>query len=163
MELLLRLESVVEGVLVTGTAHATVKGECVRCLERIEQGLDADFQELYHYPDVDDRFRAVLDGVADGSSTEGEETIRLEGDLFDLQPVLRDAVVLALPLQPVCRENCPGLCTECGVRLADDPDHHHDTTDSRWAALQGLDLGLDEAEEGNENGGTDGAGGNQEN
>ena len=62
----------------------------------------------------------------------------LEGDLIDLEPVLRDAVVLALPFQPVCRDDCPGLCSECGARLADDPDHHHDEVDPRWAALQGL-------------------------
>ncbi|CAM5587857.1 hypothetical protein SRIMM317S_03461 [Streptomyces rimosus subsp. rimosus] len=52
--------------------------------------------------------------------------------------MLRDAVVLALPMQPVCRDDCPGLCSQCGERLADDPDHHHDAVDIRWAALQGL-------------------------
>lgn len=52
--------------------------------------------------------------------------------------MLRDAVVLALPMQPVCREDCAGLCPQCGIRLDDDPDHHHDATDIRWAALQGL-------------------------
>ena len=62
----------------------------------------------------------------------------LEGDLIDLEPVLRDAVVPALPFQPVCREDCPGLCSECGALLADDPGHHHDASDIRWAALQGL-------------------------
>jgi uncharacterized protein len=67
-----------------------------------------------------------------------EETFFLEDGLLDLEPVLRDAVVLALPLQPVCREDCPGLCSECGARLADDPDHHHEAVDIRWAALQGL-------------------------
>ena len=48
---------------------------------------------------------------------------RLDGELFDLEPVLRDAVVLALPFQPVCRADCPGLCVECGARLADHPGH----------------------------------------
>jgi len=52
--------------------------------------------------------------------------------------VLRDAVVPALPFQPVCRDDCPGLCSECGARLADDPDHHHDVIDPRWSALSAL-------------------------
>jgi uncharacterized protein len=59
-------------------------------------------------------------------------------DLFDLEPVLRDAVVPSLPFQPVCREDCPGLCSECGAHLADDPDHHHEVIDPRWSALQAL-------------------------
>lgn len=52
--------------------------------------------------------------------------------------MLRDAVVLALPMQPVCTETCAGLCSECGIRLDENPGHHHDAADPRWAALQGL-------------------------
>ncbi|WP_312018714.1 DUF177 domain-containing protein [Streptomyces sp. I05A-00742] len=136
VELDLRLESVMEGVLVTGTARAPLTGECVRCLEPLERELDADFQEMYSYPDADSRNRPVAE--PDDDAEDEEEMLFLEGDLFDLEPVLRDAVVLSLPLQPVCREDCPGLCSECGARLADDPDHHHDVHDIRWAALQGL-------------------------
>ncbi|MET8679456.1 YceD family protein [Streptomyces sp. NPDC004647] len=134
VELDLRLESVMEGVLVTGTARAPLTGECVRCLEPLERELDADFQEMFSYPDADVRSREA----ESGDDAEDEDTLFLEDGLFDLEPVLRDAVVLALPLQPVCREDCPGLCSECGARLADDPDHHHDAVDARWAALQGL-------------------------
>ncbi|MGW3564075.1 YceD family protein [Streptomyces sp. NPDC000941] len=134
VELDLRQESVMEGVLVTGTARAPLTGECVRCLEPLERELEADFQEMYSYPDADDRSRHA----DTGDDAEEEDTLFLEGDLFDLEPVLRDAVVLALPLQPVCREDCPGLCAECGARLEEDPDHHHDAVDIRWAALQGL-------------------------
>ena len=66
-----------------------------------------------------------------------DETSLLEEDLLDLEPLLRDAVVLALPFQPLCMDDCPGLCTECGARLADDPDHSHDAPiDPRWAGLQ---------------------------
>ena len=76
---------------------------------------------------------------AENEAEDEEEPLVLEGDLFDLEPVLRDAVVLSLPMQPVCREDCPGLCSQCGARLADDPDHHHEeAVDIRWAALQGL-------------------------
>lgn len=139
VELELRLESVMEGVLVTGTARAQAEGECVRCLEPLEQSLAADFQEMFSYHDADDRGRAKAEPADDaGESADSEDMLFIEDGLFDLEPVLRDAVVLALPMQPVCQDDCPGLCSQCGVRLADDPDHHHDAVDIRWAALQGL-------------------------
>ncbi|MDG9724021.1 YceD family protein [Streptomyces sp. DH41] len=144
MELDLRLESVMEGVLVTGTARAKAKGECVRCLEPLEQQLAADFQEMFSYPDADDRGRPVAEPADDAE--EDEDRLFVEDGLIGLEPVLRDAVVLALPMQPVCQEDCPGLCSECGVRLADDPDHHHDAVDIRWAALQGLAGSLGDGE-----------------
>jgi uncharacterized protein len=122
-----RLEAVVEGVLVTGSAEAGLTGECVRCLAEIHDVVVADFQDLFVYDDKDT------------DEDEDEETRRLEGDLIDLEPLLRDAVVLALPFQPLCQDDCPGLCVECGARLADDPGHQHDEpVDPRWAALQGL-------------------------
>ncbi|KMS86653.1 MULTISPECIES: YceD family protein [Streptomyces] len=136
MELELRLESVMEGVLVTGTARATAEGECVRCLEPVELELEADFQEMFSYPDADDRGRVIAEPGDDAE--DDEDRLYVEDGLIDLEPVLRDAVVLALPMQPVCQEDCPGLCSECGARLADDPDHHHDAVDIRWAALQGF-------------------------
>ncbi|MEU2868384.1 DUF177 domain-containing protein [Streptomyces olivoreticuli] len=136
VELDLRLESVMEGVLVTGTARAPLTGECVRCLEPLERELEADFQEMFSYPDADARSRTA--DTDDDAEDDEEDMLFLEDDLFDLEPALRDAVVLALPLQPVCQEDCPGLCSECGARLADDLDHHHESVDIRWAALQGL-------------------------
>jgi uncharacterized protein len=133
IEFAIRLEAVVEGVLVTGTAHAELVGECVRCLEEIRRDIEAGFQELF-----------VYDDGSQGGETEDGETSRLEGDLLDLEPLLRDAVVLTLPFQPLCRDDCPGLCAECGARLADAPDHQHEEPiDPRWAALQAL--GADEA------------------
>ena len=120
----IRLEAVMEGVLITGTAQAGLEGECARCLEDISDEMVADFQELFVYEESD---------------AEEDEALRMEGDLLDLEPLLRDAVVLSLPFQPLCREDCPGLCTECGARLADDPDHqHNEAIDPRWASLQGL-------------------------
>ncbi|MFJ8790166.1 YceD family protein [Streptomyces sp. NPDC102462] len=136
VELELRLESVMEGVLVTGTARANAQGECVRCLEPVELRLEADFQEMFSYPDADDRGRVIAEPGDDAE--DDESRLFVEDGLIDLEPVLRDAVVLALPMQPVCRDDCPGLCSECGARLADEPDHHHAAVDIRWAALQGL-------------------------
>lgn len=126
LELDLRLEAVMEGVLVSGTARAAVTGECVRCLDPLERSLEVDIQELYAYPD------------SSSAEVEEGEVALLEGDLLDIEPVVRDTVVLALPLQPVCQEDCPGLCVDCGARLADDPGHGHETVDPRWAALSGL-------------------------
>ncbi|GAA4945788.1 MAG: DUF177 domain-containing protein [Streptomycetaceae bacterium] len=122
VELDFRLESVIDGVLITGVAEMDLAGECVRCLDPVEQQLRVDFQELYVYPDEDAE----------------EDAPRLSGDMFDLEPVLRDAVVLALPLTPVCNDDCAGLCLECGARLDDNPGHAHESADPRWAALQGL-------------------------
>ncbi|GAB7104707.1 DUF177 domain-containing protein [Streptomyces phaeofaciens JCM 4814] len=145
LELELRLESVMEGVLVTGTARAQAEGECVRCLEPVELGLETDFQEMFSYPDADERGRAKAQ-PDETDAEDDEDMLFIEDGLFDLEPVLRDAVVLALPMQPVCQEDCLGLCSECGARLTDDPDHHHDATDIRWAALQGLAGSLEDGE-----------------
>jgi uncharacterized protein len=121
LELELRLESVVEGVLVSGDLRARLEGECARCLDPVASSQEAPLQELFLYPDQD------VDDV---------EALRLEGDLIDLEPVVRDAVVLALPFQPVCRPDCPGLCVVCGVRMADDPAHGHEQADPRWDVLK---------------------------
>ncbi|MCX4883824.1 MULTISPECIES: DUF177 domain-containing protein [unclassified Streptomyces] len=147
LELALRLESVMEGVLVTGTARAQAEGECVRCLEPLELVLEAEFQEMFSYHDADDRGRPRAEPTDDAEgSAENEDRLFIEDGLFDLEPVLRDAVVLALPMQPVCQDDCLGLCSECGARLTDDPDHHHDAVDIRWAALQGLAGSLEDGE-----------------
>jgi uncharacterized protein len=134
LELDLRLESVVEGVLVSGTVSGTVTGECVRCLDPVSRHLEVDVQELWTHQGRD----AGRPAPAGEEAEETDELPRLDGDLLDLEPVLRDAVVLALPLQPLCRDDCPGLCSECGVRLAEDPGHRHETLDPRWAALRQL-------------------------
>ncbi|WP_346385662.1 YceD family protein [Nocardioides sp.] len=123
----LRLEAVMEGVLVTGSAQAVLQGECARCLEPISDEFEVRFQELFVY----EEHQTPHD--------EDDEVSTLEKDLLDLEPLLRDAVVLALPFQPLCMDDCPGLCPECGARLADDPDHAHEAAiDPRWAGLAEL-------------------------
>ncbi len=126
-----RLESVVEGVLVTGSVRATATGACVRCLDPVTQEVSGSFQELFAYADRHAHHREVGDEDA-------EQERLVEDGLIDLEPVLRDTVVPALPFQPVCRPDCLGLCSECGLPLAEDPDHHHDVIDPRWAALSAL-------------------------
>lgn len=125
LELDVRLESVTEGVLVTGTVTGTLRGECGRCLEPVTTDLAVELCELFAYPH----------SVTEQTSGE-DEVSRLAGDLLDLEPVVRDAVILALPWTPLCRPDCAGLCPDCGQRLDDLPaGHTHDQLDPRWAAL----------------------------
>jgi uncharacterized protein len=126
LELQVRLESVMEGVLATGVIAGSLVGECVRCLDPVEVPVNADFQELFYYD------KDTL------STEEAEEAQFVVEELLDLQLIVHDGVLLDLPLQPLCSDDCPGLCPECGVSLAEDPDHSHSTVDSRWAALAQL-------------------------
>lgn len=119
------LESVVEGVLVSGTATATVVGECSRCLDPLTREVEVGLTELFAYPDSTTE-----------ATTDPDEISRLVNDLIDLEPVVRDAMFLALPSVPLCAPECPGLCPDCGAKWADlGPEHQHETIDPRWAAL----------------------------
>ena len=132
----LRLESVMEGVLVTGTARATLSGECGRCLEPVTDELEVDLQELFVYSE--ERVRGKPTSGSGQVADEDEEPKMVE-DLLDLEPTLRDALVLEMPLTPLCNEDCGGLCVGCGARLDDvEPDHSHKQADPRWAALAQL-------------------------
>jgi uncharacterized protein len=110
LELDVQLERVTDGVLVTGTARAPLVGECARCLDLFTSATEVRFTELFTHD----------------ASDEDADGYLLDGDLLDLEPALRDALVLELPLAPLCAEDCPGLCPECGVRLADaEAGHDH--------------------------------------
>lgn len=126
----IRCESVIEGMLVSGDVTGKATGECSRCLDPIAFDVTVPIQELYAFEESED---------------EDDEQLKLEGDLLDLEPVVRDALVLSLPLAPLCNDECLGLCSECGIKMSEAPDHQHESIDSRWQALQGL---LDEKKEG---------------
>jgi len=141
LDLDLRLEAVMEGILVSGSVRGRTVGECVRCLDEIVGEIDVEMQELYVYPE-----RAKV-AIEDGDD---EEDVReLEGDLVDIEPALRDTVVPALPFRPVCSPQCPGLCPECGIRLADlgDAEHTHEILDPRWAELDRMKTLFDDTKE----------------
>ncbi|KUM32430.1 DNA-binding protein [Arthrobacter sp. EpRS66] len=127
LDLDLRLEAVHEGILVSGTATAQIAGECGRCLDPIEYDYEADIQELFYYEESEEF-----------EDDDDVDQYWVVGDLIDIDPVLRSAVVTALPFQPVCKEDCLGLCNECGINLNDEPEHHHEVLDPRWAALAQL-------------------------
>jgi uncharacterized protein len=125
IELRLRAESVMEGILISGSAVAPVHGECARCLDELTDTVTVQLTELFAYPDS-----------ATDSTTDAEEVSRIVDDLIDVEPVVHDALMLALPQAPLCRPDCPGLCSECGGKRAElGPDHAHETIDPRWAAL----------------------------
>jgi uncharacterized protein len=127
LELDLRLESVMEGVLVSGTVVAPLVGECGRCLEPVADEIEVEIAELFAYEDS--TTRETVD--------DEDEVSFMVGDLLDLEPVLRDAIVVELPLTPLCAPDCPGLCADCGERLeVGAPPHDHPVVDPRWAALQ---------------------------
>ena len=126
-----RLDSIHEGVLMTGRARATAVGECGRCLGPAQKSLDVDVTELFAYP-----------------SEEGFD-FHIADEQIDLAELVRDAIVLALPFQPVCRFDCPGLDPETGARLEDHPDlTPRESLDPRWGALAGFQAETDEPAEG---------------
>ena len=128
LELDLRVESVSEGVLVTGTVAGPTVGECSRCLTEVSGHVQVGLTELFAYPDSTTE-----------ATTEQDEIGHVVDSMIDLEQPLIDTVVLELPLSPVCRPDCPGLCSECGVPLAEaEPGHHHERIDPRWAKLSGM-------------------------
>src|SRR3954449_2427506 len=135
LELDLVLTSVSEGVYVNGHVRGTLTGECGRCLNEISESFDVSIAELFAYADSTTE-----------ETTDEDEVGRMHGDLIDLEPAVRDAIVLTLPTNPLCRPDCPGLCPDCGVHLDDLPaDHSHEDVDPRWAALRNLSTELPEA------------------
>ena len=128
LDLDLRLESVSEGVLVSGTMSAPTSGECARCLTPVTGRVEIDLTELYAYP-----------ASATDETTEADEVGRVVADTVNLEQPIIDAVGLALPFAPLCGPDCDGLCPECGVPLATaEPGHHHEQIDPRWAKLEGM-------------------------
>ncbi|KUH85244.1 MULTISPECIES: DUF177 domain-containing protein [unclassified Mycobacterium] len=124
----LRVESVSEGVLVSGTVSAPTAGECARCLTPVTGDVEIDLTELFAYPDS-----------ATDETTEADEVGRVVDDTVDLEQPIIDAVGLALPFAPLCGPDCAGLCPDCGVALAEaEPGHHHERIDPRWAKLAGM-------------------------
>ncbi|MDQ4096651.1 MAG: DUF177 domain-containing protein [Actinomycetota bacterium] len=115
------LEWVNEGILATGTATAPFEAECRRCLTAVRGEVTAEFQELFEV-----------------EAREGE-TYPLRGERIDLAPMAQEALLLELPLAPLCREACRGLCPTCGADLnAGACSCPASDRDPRWGALDGF-------------------------
>lgn len=128
IDLDLQLQSVSEGVLITGSVAAPTTGECSRCLAPISGDVEIDLTELFAYQ-----------GSTTEATTEDDEVGRIVDDMVDLEQTIVDGIGLTLPLSPTCTPDCPGLCPDCGVRLAEaEPAHQHDKIDPRWAKLAAM-------------------------
>jgi uncharacterized protein len=129
------LESVVGGVAVAGTVRAQWTGTCRRCLE----------------PAAGTLVLAVREHFTVGG--DGEETYPLHDGDVDLEPMVRDAVLLELPQAPLCREGCLGLCPMCGADRNVEPCHCAPASDPRWTALDVLRGGDERAQDARPEGG----------
>jgi len=135
-----RLEAVAQGVLLTAQIYATAFGECIRCLVPVKVEIDRPIQELYFYeskPERGARRKKVIEKNEDDLDYDDE--LHMAGDVMDLEIPIRDAIVLALPINPLCSPECAGLCQECGEKWASlSPNHAHELIDARWGKLSGL-------------------------
>ena len=139
-----RLESVTEGVLLSADVYAVAQGECIRCLDPVEIVIERKIQELYSYEPTNERGKKKRKSSTEDLTSEDldvADEFMMDGDILDLETPVRDAIVLSLPSNPVCNQDCLGLCPECGGKWADLPeDHAHEVIDARWASLGGLTL-----------------------
>jgi uncharacterized protein len=127
-EIVLRLDALIEGIHAAGMVAGEAVLECRRCLREFTRPMSVPVDDVFLYPD---------------DLAEGE--YRIEGDNIDLEPLVRDAFVLALPLNPVCREDCRGLCVVCGADLNEvDCGHSQRPVDIRWNALHDLRRTMEE-------------------
>ena len=132
-----RLESVTEGVLLSAEIFAVAKGECGRCLDPVELVIEKRIQELYLYEKRVERKK----GAKVEDDLEIEDELLMDGNVMDLESPIRDAIVLALPNNPLCSDECAGLCQGCGGKWAELPENHaHEVIDARWAGLAGLSI-----------------------
>ena len=123
------VESVVDGLLVRGVVSADLAMSCARCLTDLSQDVNADVVELFSDP------------AAAESTDDVEAGYEITDGTLDLDTLLRDALVPAVPYRPLCQEDCKGLCAQCGVNRNDTDCNCVDiTTDARWAALESLRL-----------------------
>lgn len=130
----IRIESVLDGVLVNLDFDFEVEAECARCLEPVMWTDHSRVTELFLYEETDSRGRVVQ---ACDDASEELTFFYVQDDAVDLLDSVRDAIVLDLPLSPLCRPDCLGICPQCGDKFEGVP-HDHATTDHRWSALEGL-------------------------
>ena len=122
-----KAEAVSDGVLISGRIVSSAEGECGRCLDELKEDVDQEFRELFLY-----------ESRKSDNEEDDDELFAMDGDIADIEIPIRDAVVLAMPLNPLCRPDCLGLCSECGERMEKlGPDHTHEKVDPRWSGLAG--------------------------
>jgi uncharacterized protein len=146
IEVDMRLESVAEGILLSADIYAIAKGECIRCLDPVEVTVERKIQELYRYEPTNDKGgkrkkHSSRTDTSDEIDLDAVDELWLDGNEMNLEVPIRDAIVLDLPVNPLCSEACLGLCPDCGEKWEKLPeDHVHEVIDARWAGLAGLDF-----------------------
>jgi uncharacterized protein len=146
IEVDMRLESVAEGILLSADIYAIAKGECIRCLDPVEITVERKIQELYRYEPTNDKGgkrkkHSSRTDTSDEIDLDAVDELWLDGNEMNLEVPIRDAIVLDLPVNPLCSEACLGLCPDCGEKWEKLPeDHVHEVIDARWAGLAGLDF-----------------------
>ena len=146
IEVDMRLESVAEGILLSADVYAIAKGECIRCLDPVEVTVERKIQELYRYEPSNDKGgkrkkHSSRTDTSDEIDLDAVDELWLDGNEMNLEIPIRDAIVLDLPVNPLCSEACLGLCPDCGEKWEKLPeDHAHEVIDARWAGLAGLDF-----------------------
>ena len=113
-----------EGIYIGGKLHSTMAVDCMRCLDSMQLPITFSLDELFYYPPE--------------TAPEGEQTIG-ENGYIDLAPLVRELSLLEVPIRPVCRTECRGLCIQCGHNLNEgECDCDIDDIDPRLAALKQL-------------------------
>ncbi|KAB8294370.1 YceD family protein [Bifidobacterium avesanii] len=145
-------DSIIDGIIFTGRVSAPAHAECTRCLKPIEHPWEANVTAFFPFDDSRNARngrgdKGEVDIIAGEDESEDTYPLSPDGAFADIEALLRDTLVEALPLQPLCRPDCRGLCSQCGADLNEEPDHHHETTDIRFAALADFKAKL-EAEQG---------------
>ncbi len=143
------LESLSDGLLFTGSVSAPMHGECTRCLKPLDGDWSTNVTAFFTY---EDRLASHNSGFVE----EAEQDIFAEDDeaddvypispsatLLDFESLIRDNLAQTLPVQPLCRPDCKGLCPQCGINLNDNPDHVDEPVNIRWAQLEQLKAQLE--------------------
>ena len=150
-------DSIVDGLILNARISAPVHAECTRCLKPIDEDWPVDVTVFFPYESGQDKANGKggkskqddeIDIIAGEDESEDTYPLLENGAFADIEAMIRDTLVESLPLQPLCRPDCRGLCSQCGADLNEDPDHHHDVTDIRFAGLAGLKAQLEAEQNG---------------
>ena len=146
-------DSIVDGLILNARISAPVHAECTRCLKPIQRDWTVNVTSFFPYEDKSAAGKGgkagkngkeeEVDIIAGEDEAEDTDPLLDGGAWADLEALLRDTLVEELPLQPLCKPDCKGLCSQCGIDLNENPDHQHDMTDIRFAALEGLKAKLE--------------------
>ena len=150
------IDSIVDGLIFNATVTAPVTSECTRCLKRLDGDHTIHVTAFFPFAEDDRKSRRNDDDEVEiiAGEEESEDTypLLLNNTYMDIEALLRDNLVESLPVQQLCRPDCQGLCPQCGEDLNEHPDHHHETINMRWSALEEFKAKLEAQEKNGSNG-----------